>query len=152
MRLDDPAIKAIFLNTITRAKKKHDFRIDTFTVMGNHYHLIIKPLKNANLSRIMQWIMSVFAMTYNRIYKLKGHLWQDRFYSRIIQSLRELIELFKYIDENPVRAGLATRPIDWPFGGLAHRLARIGGIVDPPDDLTVLWAVSLQIAQHSNRG
>lgn len=148
MRLDDPAIKAVFLGIIKRAKKKHAFRIDTFTVMGNHYHLIIKPINNANLSRIMQWIMGVFAMTYNRLYKMKGHLWQDRFYSRIIQSLRELIELFRYIDENPVRAGLTARPLDWPFGGLAHRLARIKDIVDPPDDLTSRWAVSLQIAQH----
>ena len=55
-------MKDLFLETVARAKRKYDFRIDNFCVMGNHFHMIVQPLNGVSLSAIMQWIMSVFAM------------------------------------------------------------------------------------------
>ncbi len=54
--------------------------------MGNHFHLIIRPQKNENLSRIMQWILSVFALKFNRLFTYSGHVWYDRFTSKIIND------------------------------------------------------------------
>jgi putative transposase len=81
----------------------------------------MRPGKNESLSRIMQWILSVFAMGYHRIYGTSGHVWGGRFYSTIIQNFRELLRVFEYIDLNPVAAGLVSAIEEWEFGGLYQR-------------------------------
>jgi putative transposase len=123
-------VKDLFLTTVARAKKKYDFRIENFCVMGNHFHMIIHPLNGASLSSIMQWIMSVFAMAWNRMHNLTGHVWGDRFYSRIIENFMEFIQVFRYIDANPVKAGLVQRAEDWRHGGFSHFRRGIRDIVE----------------------
>lgn len=113
-------MKRLFLTTLERAKKKYDVQIQNFCIMGNHFHLIIKPGPNESLSRIMQWILSVFAAAYNRETKQTGHVWGERFFSHIITGMQEFIKIFMYIDQNPVRANLVGRAEDWEFGGLWH--------------------------------
>ena len=88
-------MKDLFLETVARAKRKYDFRIDNFCVMGNHFHMIVQPLNGVSLSTIMQWIMSVFAMApgsdsvltksksredWNRIHNQTGHVWGGRWF------------------------------------------------------------------------
>jgi len=67
MLLQSDRMKDLFIEVISRAKKKYDFSLDNFVIMGNHFHFLIKPGKKESLSKIMQWILSVFAMAYNRI-------------------------------------------------------------------------------------
>ncbi len=134
MSLQDAQMKALFIDVVKKAKSRYRFRIENFCVMGNHYHLVIQPLKGQNLSRIMQWIMSVFAMTYNCRRGLSGHVWGERFYSRIIAGLREYLQVFSYIDENPVRAQLVGAPWAWMFGGLSHHRRGCRDLVDPLPD------------------
>jgi len=124
-------MKVLFLDVICRAKKRFDFIVENFCIMGNHYHIVIKPAKNMSLSRIMQWIMSVFAMAYNRIHDLTGHVWGARFFSKIIESLKEYLHILDYIDQNPVRAGLVSKAHHWQFGGLFHRIKGLHTIIDP---------------------
>lgn len=133
MRLEEPSTKLLFIQTIKRAKFKYPFRVDNFTVMGNHFHLVIKPQEEASLSKIMQWILGVFAMLYNRKNGLTGHLWQGRFFSRIINSIKDLCETNEYIDDNPVQVGLVRHQAEWSFGGIADRLLGCFGILDPPE-------------------
>ena len=137
--LDRSRIKAIFLEVVARAKRRYAFRIDNFTVMGNHFHLIIQPGEGVSLSRIMQWILSVFAQTYNRLHGLTGHVWGERFFSRIIRSLGEYLITSDYIDENPMRAGFVGFSGDWEYGGLFFRRRGIRQIIDPlPEGLALL--------------
>jgi len=139
MILDPEETKSLFLEVISRAKKKYSFSLENFCIMGDHYHLIIRPLRGASLSRIMQWIMSVFAMSYNRIHHLTGHCWGERFFSRIINTIQEYVKILEYIDENPVKARLVDSAFDWAYGGLAHRRRGSKGILDPlPDYIAVL--------------
>lgn len=139
MILDEPRIKYLFLDVVAKAKKRYSFSIENFTVMGNHFHLIIRPEIGENLSRIMQWILSVFARAYNKLNNLSGHVWGERFFSRILRTLREFLTIFDYIDENPVRAGLVYFRDEWVFGGLFHRRNGIKGVIDPlPEYLSLL--------------
>ncbi|GAB1482528.1 hypothetical protein MASR2M78_13440 [Treponema sp.] len=124
-RLDDDETKQLLLDVIKRAKEKYPFKMKNFTIMSNHFHFIIQPVEQSNLSKIMQFILGVFAMAYNRIHGLKGHFWQGRFFSRVIESLRELIETFVYIDNNPVKTSQVMNPWEWVYGGLMHhRISR----------------------------
>jgi putative transposase len=138
MILERRQIKDLFLKVVKRAKERYDFRLENFCLMGNHFHFIILPARGESLSSIMQWILSVFAMAYNRLMKFTGHVWGTRFSSFIISNLREYIRLFDYIDSNPVRAHLVLDPQKWLFGGLKHyHLASREILDDPP-----LWSIS----------
>ncbi len=120
MILEPDAIKELFLSVVKRARQKYRFRIENFCIMGNHFHFIIQPAHGTCLSSIMRWILSVFAMAYNRITNLTGHVWGSRFFSRIISGLRELAQVHDYINNNPVKAQKTTDPRSWRYGGLFH--------------------------------
>jgi putative transposase len=107
--------KDLFLSVVKEAKGKFFFYIENFCIMGNHVHFIIRPGLGESLSSIMQWILGVFAMRFNRLHRLTGHVWGDRFFSRIIESMREYLETFAYIDANPLVAGLVARAEDWLY-------------------------------------
>jgi len=127
--------KDLFLSVVARAKKKYNFKLRNFVIMDNHIHFLIQPKGASGLSEIMQWILSVFAISYNKKYDLKGHVWYDRFKSVVIRSYRQLIAAFKYIVENPVKVSLVKDPEEYNFGGLWFIKNRKFELLDPPDDL-----------------
>jgi len=120
MIFDACTMKELFLSVVKRAKTKYDFRLENFCIMGNHFHFVIQPGRGESLSAIMRWILSVFAMAYNKIKGFTGHVWGCRFFSRIIPNLWELLQVFEYIDSNPLRASLVDDRRQWHWGGLWH--------------------------------
>ena len=124
----------LFINTLIRAKKKYNFSVKNFCIMGNHIHLLIKPGSGVSLSKIMQWLLGVFAQLWNKRHSLSGHLWGDRFFSRIILGILDFLRVFLYIDYNPVIAGMVEQPEQWMYGGLWHHkkgITDIMGLTDP---------------------
>lgn len=131
MLLAPKPIKELFLVVLGEARKKYRFRVDNFCLMENHFHLMIQPSECESLSSIMQWILSVFAMRYNRMMGLTGHVWGDRFFSRIIRNMFGYEAVFKYIDENPQMGGL-TRPLEmWRYAGKWFRRLGEHRLIDP---------------------
>ena len=129
----NPEDRILFMDVLKRAKIKFDFSIKNFCIMGNHIHLIIKPGQKESLSKIMQWLLGVFAQLWNKKHNLSGHLWGDRFFSRIILGILDFLKVFLYIDHNPVAAGIVNQPGQWEYGGLWHHKNQIQEIVDPVD-------------------
>jgi putative transposase len=78
----------------------------------------------------MQWLKCNFAKKWNKAHNTKGHLWGERFFSRIIKNEQDFKNVSDYIDENPVEAGLVADAARWIFGGLFHRLKGIRGLID----------------------
>lgn len=138
MILEDRGMKDLFLRVIARARVKYRFRIENFCVMGNHIHLLIRPGERESLSRILQWILSVFAMAFNRIHGYTGHVWGCRFFSRIMASFQQFMKVFEYIDDNPVEAIRVDAAGNWPYGGLWHHRYGVRGIVDGLGDYAEL--------------
>ncbi|TVQ26237.1 MAG: transposase [Spirochaetaceae bacterium] len=136
LRADE--MKDLFIATVRRAKRKYNFRVINICIMSNHFHLMIEPDRTESLSRIMQWILSVFAVSYNREFSLEGHVWYDRFKSKVVSSLRQFMATFSYINENPVKAGIVAVAHQYPYGGVA--LVRDGPrrTIDSPDTLVAL--------------
>jgi putative transposase len=139
MLLKPTATKDLFLAVIARAKKKYNFHIKNFCLMDNHVHLIIHPGKGASLSKIMQWILSVFARLWNMAHNLSGHVWGERFFSRIIAGILDMVRMYWYLDENPVRAGLVGAPWNWKYGGLWHHRHRERSIQEEPESIIPLF-------------
>jgi putative transposase len=132
--LEYRSVRELFLSMVVRAKKKYRFRIWNFCLMDNHIHFLIEPAKGESLSAIMRWILGVFAMSYNKKNGLTGHVWGERFHSRILDGLRDFVLAFAYIDYNPVKAGLVAHPHEWRHGGLGHDREGCRSILDenPP--------------------
>jgi REP element-mobilizing transposase RayT len=129
---DEEEFKILFLDVVKRAKKKYDFELKNFSIMPNHIHFLLKPLNNSSLSRIMQWILSVFAVYYNKEKEYSGHVWKGRFFSKIIEDVKQLINTFRYISDNPVKAGLVARANDYRFGGLYQIKMRLYDLISKP--------------------
>jgi putative transposase len=131
--LQSRKLKREFLMVLEKAKEKFNFKLKHFCIMSNHIHLMIQPRENTDISKIMQWILSVFAIRFNKIFGYKGHVWYDRFKSKIIHTLNQLIKVFEYISLNPVKAHLSETVFDYSFSALQHIKQNRRDLVDPPD-------------------
>jgi putative transposase len=129
----DAAMRTLFLEYIKRLKKKHSFAIYNFCIMDNHIHFVIRPDRGSSLSKIMQWLLGNYAKGWNKRHGVTGHLWGDRFFSRVVEEGREaLMRLFRYVSENPVEAGLVGRAWEWDSNGVCHYKNGELGILDIP--------------------
>ena len=83
--------------------------------MHNHFHLVLWPERDGDLPRFMQWVTTCHVRRYHRHYKGSGHVWQGRFKSFICQPDHHLLTVLRYVERNPVRAGMVRRAQDWRF-------------------------------------
>jgi REP element-mobilizing transposase RayT len=116
--------KAAFLHCLDEACAKTGWRVHAWCLMANHYHLAVET-PQANLVEGMRWLQSTFSMRFNRLRQERGHLFQGRYKSLLVDPDGGLGPLSHYIHLNPVRAHLrpvATLP-DWPWSSL-HWLMR----------------------------
>ena len=132
--------KRIMLLVLQNAKEKYHFKLHNFCIMPTHIHLLITPADGTNLSRIMQWIKTQSAKYWNHIHGSTDHLWGSRFFARPTKDLWDYFGIHNYIDQNPVKAGLAATPPDWKASGAYHITRNISGLVDytPMDRLTYI--------------
>lgn len=123
--------KRMFISVIHEAKlvKKFRFKLKNITVMDNHVHLMVKMEKGESLSRVMQWIFSVFSIRYNRRHGRYGHLWADRFKSVVIAGIKAFERAFEYICNNPVKAGMVARAETYRYG-ISQIMTRWKGLID----------------------
>ncbi len=128
-------MKELFVRTLERAKVRYRFRIEMFCIMNNHFHLVVHVERGESLSRLMQWILSVVAMRYNRLHGYKGHVWYDRFKSRVIRTLRQYLVAVEYVVLNPVKAGMASYATEYPWTGLQWWRLPGQTLVAPPNAL-----------------
>lgn len=97
--------KAAFLKCLEEACGKTGWQVHAWCVMSNHYHLALTT-PNANLVEGMRWLQGTFAVRFNRLRRERGHLFQGRYKSLIVDPESGLGPLCHYIHLNPVRAGL----------------------------------------------
>jgi len=106
--------------------------------MPNHLHLLIR-VGRIPLSIAMQHILTRYACHVNSRRKVLGHVFQGRFKAFLCQNDAHLLGLLRYIHMNPVRAGLAACPSQWPWSSHAHYLGlRDDMFVDPAFPLSIL--------------
>lgn len=108
---------------VNKAMEKYNFQCNHVAILDNHFHFMIYTTREGgNISRIMQYVKSRFAMLYNRINKRIGPFWNERFTDKIVEfqedPLRYLLWLICYIGLNPVKKGLCSEPGHYRFGGL----------------------------------
>lgn len=100
------------LETIAHAMDRFDAQVLAYCQMGNHYHLVLHT-RQANLSRLMRHVNGVYTQAFNRRHGMVGHLFQGRFKAILVDRDAYLLALCRYVERNPVAAGLVAAPSDW---------------------------------------
>jgi len=127
---ENRAGRKIMLMILQDAKDKFRFRLANFCVMPTHIHLLIEPGEGTCLSMIMQWIKTRSAKWWNRVHGSIDHVWGHRYFARAIRHQEEFEIVMQYIDQNPVKDGLASKPEQWLASGAFFKANKIPGLVD----------------------
>lgn len=114
--LSDAEKEITFTSIKFHANKK--FRLYACVVMGTHAHLILQPLEESGsdfygLAQIMHSVKSYSANRIQRLLHIKGKVWLNENYDRIVRDDNEYFETMDYVIYNPVRAGLVEKPEDY---------------------------------------
>lgn len=104
-----------YLKILKRYKEKFQFKVFAYCLMTNHIHLLIQTSPKGTISEIMKAITIAHTRRYHQKYQTSGHIWQGRFKSPIVSEDEYLLTLMRYIEQNPVRAGIVDHPKKYPF-------------------------------------
>ena len=115
---------AAFLKLINEASDRLPMRLIGYCLMTNHFHLVLWPHNDGDLSRWMQWLMTSHVRRYHRHYNSSGHVWQGRFKAFPIQQDEHLLTVLRYVERNPVRARMVRKAqrYSWSFVSLFNKL------------------------------
>jgi len=102
-----------FLKLLIRYKKKWKFLLYHYCLMKNHVHLLIKSTKSTNISKLMQGLELAYGHYMKKRHSCIGHMWQDRFKSKIVDTDEYLLMSGLYIENNPARASIVKRAADY---------------------------------------
>jgi putative transposase len=112
---------AAFLDLIAAANKRLPVRILGYALMPNHFHLVLWPRADGDLSRWMQWLLTSHVRRYHRHYQGSGHVWQGRFKAFPIEQDEHLLVVLRYVERNALRAKLVRKAETWPWSSLSWR-------------------------------
>ncbi len=115
--------RASQLGVISHALDRFDAQALAYCLMGNHFHLVLHT-RQPNLSRLMRHINGVYTQRFNRRHGLVGHLFQGRFKAILVDRDAYLLALCRYVERNPVAAGMVAAPEDWPWSSCRVHLGQ----------------------------
>jgi len=115
--------RQFYLDALQRYRNKYGMEIWAYCLMGNHIHILAVSKKEASLARGIGGTNLIYTQYINRKYKRSGRLWQNRFFSTIVEKEPYLWAVARYIERNPIRAGLVKKAEDYPWSSArAHVL------------------------------
>ena len=111
------------LVALAAALERHPANLLAYCLMPNHFHLIVSPTADGQLSRLMQW----FCATHSRRWHLRngttgtGSVYQGRFKAFVVQNDDHFLTVCRYVERNPIRSRLVLRAENWPWSSFADR-------------------------------
>ena len=102
-----------YLEKLKAACDKHGCQIHAYILMTNHVHLLITPETGPSLAKTLQMLGRYYVQYYNFSYKRTRTLWEGRYKATLIDSESYLLTCMRYIELNPVRAGMVSHPSEY---------------------------------------
>jgi len=124
------------LATIKKVRDRYNWLCHGYSLMDNHYHLIIET-PEGNLSKGMRQLNGVYTQAFNKRHKRAGHIFQGRYKAILIEKESHLLEVCRYVVLNPVRAGMVQRPDEWKWSSYRGT----AGLRKPHPCLTADWVL-----------
>jgi len=104
-----------FLAVLDEALRRHRVALHAYVLMTNHVHLLMRPADTDGISRVMQHVGRMYVLYINRNYRRTGTLWEGRHKASLVNAAEYLLTCYRYIELNPVRAGMVEVPEDYPW-------------------------------------
>ncbi|PTN38240.1 transposase [Desulfonatronum sp. SC1] len=127
----------LFLSILADLVERYNWICHGYCLMGNHYHLLIET-PDGNLSQGMRQLNGIYTQKLNRNHARTGHVFQGRFKSIVVDKDSHLLELCRYVVLNPVRAGMARHPKEYPWSSYCAT----AGLKKKSDFLSTDWILA----------
>jgi len=108
-----------FRDALVDAADRHGLAIHAYVWMTNHLHLLATPGYDDSISKVFQSVGRKYVQYFNYTYRRSGTLWEGRYRATVVDSEQYLLTLMRYIELNPVRAGMVTHPREYPWSSYA---------------------------------
>ena len=116
---------AYFLELLKETSRSSCVVVHAYSLMSNHYHLIVTPASAEALPKMMKALDGSYVRYYNRQHERSGTLWNGRYRGLIIKDERYWLTCLRYVEQNPVRAGMVSAPEAYEWSSYrAHALGR----------------------------
>ncbi len=109
-----------YLNCLSQALKRYKVRLHAYVLMTNHVHLLLTPNSTDGISKVMSLLGQQYVMYINHTYRRSGTLWEGRHKASIVDAQDYLLTCYRYIELNPVRAGMVRNPEDYLWSSYGH--------------------------------
>ena len=119
--------RRFYLDALKRYRDRYKMKLLAYCLMGNHVHVLAVPEKETSLAKGMGGTNLLYTQYINRKYNRSGRLWQNRFFSSLVEEESYLWTVIRYIEQNPIRAGLVKRAEDYV---LSSARVHVSGIKD----------------------
>jgi len=103
------------------AQQRVSIEMLAWCLMPNHVHFVIRPRGDGDLARWMHWLLTTHVQRHRSLHKTTGRVWQGRYKAFPIQADRHLLMVLRYVERNPVRAGLVEHAADWEWSSARAR-------------------------------
>ena len=141
-----------YLQCLREACVKHDVAVHAYVLMTNHVHLLITPAEKDGISRVMQTVGRRYVQYVNASYQRSGTLWEGRHKASLIDTEHYLMACYRYIELNPVRAGMVHKPGDYPWSSFrANAYGRADPLIRPHEVYLTLGSDGTE-RQRAHRG
>ena len=128
----EPSDYRFFLKLLRHESARHDVAIHAYALMNNHFHLMATPADAAGLSTMMQSVGRTYVPVYNLKHQRTGTLWEGRFRSFVIDNDGYWLKCLRYIELNPVRAGMVSTSHEYRWSSArAHVEGREDELLTP---------------------
>jgi len=120
-----------YLDQINEIKQKYECHIHSYVLMTNHVHLLVTPMIEQGVSKLMQALGRRYVYYFNKRYQRTGTLWEGRYKSSLVDSDRYLLTCMRYIEMNPVRANMVKHPSEYSWSSYqANAQGREDSLID----------------------
>jgi putative transposase len=141
----------VFERVLAKAVTRTGVSLFAYCVMPNHWHLLLSPRADGDLSRFMHWLTTTHARRWQTIRDLDGQgaVYQGRFKAIPVSGDRHFLWVCRYVERNPLRAGLVQRAEEWPWSSLGHLQLDPGAswLTSPPASRPPDWVTQVNQPQ-----
>ncbi|MDX8390315.1 MAG: transposase [Mariprofundaceae bacterium] len=119
-----------YLAKLESACTRFGCELHAYVLMTNHVHLLMTPQTEDGIGKVMQSVGRYYVQYFNDQYKRTGTLWEGRYKATLLDSEEYLLTCSRYIELNPVRAGMVGAPADYPWSSYAcNALGKVNSLI-----------------------
>ncbi len=134
---------SFYLHQLGEMSTRFECRVHAYVLMTNHVHLLLTPMSHTSVSLMMKHLGQRYVQHFNRCWRRTGTLWEGRFKSCLTQTESYVLRCYRYIELNPVRAGMVAHPRAYRWSSYRVNAEGLPSIlVDPHEEFQRLGRTS----------